>query len=1466
MSFRTKNRTLKKYVGTEEIVVIPDYIKTIGEYAFEDCDKVREIIIPDSVTTLEERAFFGCDELRRVSIPDTISEIPDYCFYGCRNLVSVSMPDSLISIGKGAFSGCRRLSVTIPKSVKSIGERAFFNCDALADSNGFIVINHQLFGCQENTDELWIPNSVEEIRNGSLDISKYKIINFPDSIKVIEDNSYLGEKLLSNIPSRLFYHDQKNAFTLLKLMETDSWKGQLTPKVLAEILLFQSSADLLRRANELIKDPNEILLKMIEIINEDDLGSDKAVLYDAALSFCTEHIIKAEIPHHSGIDALYLAAERDGNNEIKNRILPYVSNETIMAGNNEQQPSSASKEIDSIFDAIKVLPIAHQRSIELRLKGMPYDEIGSELGCSRQYVFQLVKRGISAVFNGARGIDPIKRVREDECRELFQRYQISLEEWNRYIKRPEYEYRYLVMRYPKGDKPFPAIKDHLNDDNVIEANPGINVPEASTKTRAGTIDDLLSYYRILPQDMRDIVLYSDEEQYLKDILRLSRRVNREIKRKKYISDIRVTESEYSLLRDYLHYAIIMLNRKGIVADEALFATAITNVAIKTYKDGNLWGNFFKETGLKQNPNHQKNIGTCFYDILEKFDLIRVSSTEYVQNILLHCFVSDNYANKYFDFLFDFYRIDLERDISRLDTVTMREFMDSICSEENVGRTYMLVQHIGQAMSANRKGATTRVRNHLKLLDKLFWDADLSVRTTHRLYGLMQKWAKSSTDVIRDIDAYSTGRRRGARRFSQPYIRYSIVDRAFAIVIPPQSIKKYESEEIYWRISGGIDKELPIEQIESVIGYKVLESKTPIPTETVLNGFQLELKTKEDETIKKFYIKKAEIRFFDDEGYPINSKTIKTGNVMAVTPSGEIVRSSAWIDSEERDGLLFSYFSFEYEDVLHMPDGHVVIVGKPDIINSIAGKGRIDGVSCLLNGLEYDLYGRMPYLVLRMPASKYAGTAVTLNGSKNKLSEMDHERFVIDDTTEDVGFYIDLSSYFSDAAGLCSIEVDIPGGAHLSWEYVYIKDFSIRFDEAPYVFVPRGTIVFPDHIVIKDIGENCEKQIGINGFKFVIKDVGRYLNVSAQAGDKDVILKIKVPALFYKDLNGEWDSSYPTPIWHSDLPDVIDISVPYHKIVLYADDTDNDGRIREKEYRKINGSDHMECDISWFKSYLFGDSLRRDLKMKFGDLEGQSLFSVMLHSVVVSLQLLGNYEENEMTVNAVILGKADYCIDVRKGEELIAAKVRLEEGTAVIHHEIGNGLYTVEVFEAETDESGFGEEEYYSIGEFSERMINPYDMTDRSFNIIQIERKGDGNKVLPLSPKYLVFDLQKTEDKHVYNGTLVARKSFYPESAIAAFPVLVRFDDLTKPNYAWISFVDEYGDDADFLYDTKKNGILQEENSRLKPLICYVRYTLLDDDEYVFHIDFSDEQYLEIYDDLPEMIEFPEINNTPVFKV
>ena len=139
------------------MVVIPDYITCIGNYAFSDCSSLTSVTIPNSVTSIGIRAFSRCSSLTSVSIPNSVISIGEVAFDGTAiyhdeaNWESgvlyisnclIEAKEDILSyyaikentriLANSAFRFCSSLtSITIPESVTGIGENAFQYCTSL---------------------------------------------------------------------------------------------------------------------------------------------------------------------------------------------------------------------------------------------------------------------------------------------------------------------------------------------------------------------------------------------------------------------------------------------------------------------------------------------------------------------------------------------------------------------------------------------------------------------------------------------------------------------------------------------------------------------------------------------------------------------------------------------------------------------------------------------------------------------------------------------------------------------------------------------------------------------------------------------------------------------------------------------------------------------------------------------------------------------------------------------------------------------------------------------------------------------------------------------------------------------------------------------------------------------------------------------------------------------------------------
>ena len=114
-----------------ETILLPSSLKTIGEYAFESCAKLKAY---SGSASLGQYAFKGCTSLKQVTLTSGATSVGNYAFNGCTALQSFAAAESLASIGQYAFEGCTALnSVIVAEGLTSIGQYAFKGATALKE-------------------------------------------------------------------------------------------------------------------------------------------------------------------------------------------------------------------------------------------------------------------------------------------------------------------------------------------------------------------------------------------------------------------------------------------------------------------------------------------------------------------------------------------------------------------------------------------------------------------------------------------------------------------------------------------------------------------------------------------------------------------------------------------------------------------------------------------------------------------------------------------------------------------------------------------------------------------------------------------------------------------------------------------------------------------------------------------------------------------------------------------------------------------------------------------------------------------------------------------------------------------------------------------------------------------------------------------------------------------------------------
>lgn len=866
---------------------------------------------------------------------------------------------------------------------------------------------------------------------------------------------------------------------------------------------------------------------------------------------------------------------------------------------------------------------------------------------------------------------------------------------------------------------------------------------------------------------------------LNDKEKLIKYVRSEYNKRILLGDIILDDKQDEVLKLYMKEQLnhFVNNPTSFRPDYSrLFALGLVRYAMKNYNkrhSGDFWPHFKTEYNVEIGGNHQKILHEKFELIMNRYGKIYdKDAANKIDNITMHCFVADNSAFQLFDYLFDFWRLDLGRNSENLNNEEGSHAFKSLIEAMQKGAQNVMT-HTSLLLNFDKTKTSfkNRIKRILRLINDSFWNSITINETGNRINHLLNEWIKNPKYSFQKEKNYVSKHsifERGEILFHSPVLNILHEQNKLRIILPHQRlIECDENDYPEWKIKCSnnlieIANVVP-EFKHDKIGYYVDRKIIEIPFCSILYGFEFQLISNGNE-LKKYKINQSNIRLFDEKGKFIDytNGIVPDGLVYSYSNDKEYPTVLGdKFETIEVDGVYLSSMNLIKGQVIILDDKSGIQVGQK-INEGLTEHYPLDGVRLIDNDKEYPIYNSLPKLLFKSPYDQLSGVSLIINGKQNKVVEKGYKEFKLADELKSNGYLIDLNEYIK-TEGLYSIEISFPKmHKHNSFGLLaYIKNFSYRFDNAPYIFKDYATIIFDSRMNIVKKNKEDDWKIGLTeeSFRFNFGDKKSEndekdfiddcrLKLQYNLNDKLYYVYFDIPALYWKySENDEWNTQKPACVLLKDLSKNINrlyVKGPFNfsnSKLITTDDVDIAEEENEIEYQ---GNKRPYFDVSkiynWFKSDR--SVTYREI---FITIENQQhkFFDVMCKSDLRGVSLIGDFENNILKGEIDIIGNEEYTISIYRDNEIICEDEQIIDGHFQIETEIETGNYQIYVYEIEeSDDDGF-DVEVDSI------LLNKQPIVKKLININDLEGK------------YILLkgyrDHQKKYHPHKFSNKYILRK-------------------------------------------------------------------------------------------------------------
>lgn len=992
--------------------------------------------------------------------------------------------------------------------------------------------------------------------------------------------------------------------------------------------------------------------------------------------------------------------------------------------------------------------------------------------------------------------------------------------------------------------------------------------------RADSLEEAESSYSSVPQFIEDFRIKNNYKsgstkhlvahingKVLSKREKFLRRIEREFDQRVFIGDIDLLDDEL-ILKEFMHEAIQKVVSGRILFHEKVFAYGLVQTALNHYKDKVYWPHIDKDYAVHLKTTDQHKINKAFEDIMKKNNKAYEENCANIQNICMHAFICNKCAGQFFDYMFEFWRVDLDCSLENIIDDDKNDLFEILIDEiDNNVQDVMI--HTTMALRNNASGCKNRFRRILKMIDDSFWKGIQYSNSRNRITKLFTEWKNDPHgNFIKEQKRRSEDRKRGRgeKRLSKPTIVYNTKYSTFSLLLPKQILKDYtENEHLYWYVKIG-EKSFCIkpDTLRGKSSYFTKEASHTLAEKQLFEEYHIMLKS-EVKDYCNYIIPNEQFRFFNGR----NRCTEIIGGYISKETRYLITQKDVAIDyingvftGEDNSDAEFDIKYMEPSDgeILILPDGQAVPIGKP-LNEGIIEKYTITGAKAVLENVEYPVISKSEKMFIKTTKAQFKGTALRFYNNNKlartiKVSDNKYLEFRLDDSIKDVyGYIIDLHEFVSED-GFYDIELTIPKRKPVTHKFCLISGFSYTFQNSPYVFSEYGRIEFPSNLGMVT-NEYWVKTHDKNSFVFpfdeevktgneYVKD--RKLRLLYKLGDEQIIIVFDIPTLYWRyDDKDDWSFRHPDDMFKNKMPSKIYLTgcLDYSSSKLNVSDGFSDGHI------DISANKDSKLGLYYYRTIDIMSLLSRDEEYQNIDIiingARYNFLKVYCRSKVRSSSISGDIKKQIIYGYFDILGASDYMVTIKKDEEVIAEDIPIIDGEFSVECSVTEGRYDVTLYELEEDDSGF-DSISYELQKLTLDLVDVGNFSGKTLKIDYIRDRARKYSPLDLSKKYLITNMRKIDYKSLSSSVDVTNfwkndelcedftyyfgdfcvVNYYQQLKILSKALIV-FDDPQNAGEILINVIhDDVG--CSLYYNKDKRKLIPYEIKDLK-------LTVLDDDLY-----------------------------------